>query len=150
MRRGFLLVLVLLVSLLITILALAMLSSRARHHRAAMLFLKDRQARALAASGLEEARAKLSQDPDFPPASCDGQTRFAYREDLGPGTYAVVVDVSRRAPPSSLVEVRSTGAVGEARCTMVGWLDVSPESRRLARSPNPNLMRYVRWRESNP
>lgn len=101
------------------------------------------QARSLAEAGLEDFRAKLERDPQFPPLQDIEQTVFEYEETVPPqGGYQVRSDVSLRKDPWRLVLVRSRGYLGDIRqprllVTLEGEFDVSVKSRSVPANDNP-------------
>lgn len=107
-RRGFLLILSLLLVTIILILGMGLLGSQAPKYGAAVRAADAAQARAMALAGMEDARIKLAKDVQFPPRQDKDrpidpdhlrQDKFAYSETLrgNPDSqnhlgYTVIVD----------------------------------------------------------
>lgn len=151
--RGFLLVLSLLLVTLMLIMGLAFLNRGANQYRSARQAKSAAQARALAWVGLEQTRAKLDKDLNFPPRLGDDQQFMSLEEnvtDLDGSPLGSVIVVLERAyvePPYYLLRVRSTGLALDAqnpaaRCTLVAEFDLSPTVRGTT-IPNPNLYDMV-------
>jgi hypothetical protein len=136
-RRGFLLITILLVSLLLFTMGVAFLGSRSDLYQSSYRATLASQARSLARSGLEDARAKLDHDLMFPPANGLGQTSFTYSEDVTDavtgtylGCYRVSVSSSSMAAPYFVLQIVSTGFAGPrsapvARHTYTNYIDMS-------------------------
>lgn len=77
-RRGFLLVTGLLVVIVMLLIGMGLVGSEASRYRAALRTSESGQARQLALAGLEDARAKLEMDCQFPPPPAAGPSGFAY------------------------------------------------------------------------
>lgn len=119
-RRGFLLVLSLMVTILIAVIALSLLSVRRGSYANSRAVVEAAQARALAVSGLEDLRVKLAKDPFFPTGIGDEQVIFTYTETVRSlassakiGSYQVTMDRSHRDPPQQVLRLESTGMVGD-------------------------------------
>ena len=141
-RRGSTLVMALLLSSLLLVVGTAnLLEHRARYSARAAAALSV-QAEALARAGLEDFRAKLERDPDFPPHDDVTATVFSYTESVdGVGGYQVTCDLSLAAPPWQLLQVTSVGWVGrpdspQAQWALRGEVDLSPVVRGTT-SDNP-------------
>ena len=97
-HRAFLLITVLLLCVILLTMGLAFLGSRNSLYSATLQAGLAAQARALARSGLEDARVKLNKDLKFPVEGGTGQNFYVYTEeafDGGPnpiGSYRVEVD----------------------------------------------------------
>lgn len=106
------------------------------------------QGRALAEAGLEDFRAKLERDSNFPPLEDVEQTVFEYAEEVPPqGGYAVSCDISLRKPPWHLILVHSRGYLGTATrptllVTLEGEFDVSPKVRGSNTLDNPHAYQF--------
>lgn len=125
-RRGFLLVVAMLLCLMLVVMGMGFLGKRGGQYQAALEQARAAQARALAEAGIEDAMLKLNKDLFFPPPGDGEQTQFSYSEELRDvggelvGTYFVTVD-SRRAsspdPPDpsypSVFLVESRGVLGK-------------------------------------
>jgi len=118
-HRGFLLVFALLLSVLISLVALSMLSLRKSSYASSQGAIQAVQARALARSGLSDIWVKISKDPLFPAGVGDRQVRFTFREIVRDndehliGSYTVIVDRSHRLS-HRVLRLESLGVVGEA------------------------------------
>lgn len=119
-RRAFLLIMALLACVIMVILGLGFLSKRSLQYAAAANMETACQALALAQSGLDDARVKLTKDQTFPPQGDQEDGLFTYSEDVfsldgstAVGYYTVTVDHRRvREYPEYLVVVTSEGGVG--------------------------------------
>ncbi|MCA9790306.1 MAG: hypothetical protein KC910_00865 [Candidatus Eremiobacteraeota bacterium] len=144
-RRGFLLILSLLLTVLIAIIALGLLSLRRSGYATSMAGVEAAQARCLAIAGMEDIRVKLAKDPFYPTGVGDEQVVFSYTEavtsldDPGRrlGTYRVTVDRSHR-DPEKVLRIESRGFVGGLRAegamfTIYGELDLSDFSFKVWR-----------------
>lgn len=153
-RRGFLLVSVLLITVLLLIMGLAFLGKRAMQYRRAALAETAAQARALAASGLEDTLAKFSTDLEFPPLSND-QDVMTYTEEVSVGgrdvgSYTVTIDGTHRNPPYSVWVVTSRGEVGRpvvATRILKMEVDLSSKRRDAPTSDNPDYYRVVNFQD---
>ncbi len=137
-RKGFLLVFALLLSVFIAIIGFGMLGARKGNYAASRAAIEAVQAKALARSGVEDIRVKLSKNPFFPTGVGDEQTIFSYTEEVLTidgrlvGQYQVVVDRTFR-DSHRLVRIESTGIVGQSlasssRHTMYAELFTEPGS----------------------
>lgn len=151
-RRAYVLVMVMFVSLVLIVSGVAYLSAQSRNYQAAVSTIQASQARALAESGIEDARSKLEKDPRFPPPAEENQTVFSYGErltDIGGagtvGTFDVSVDVTLSQAPYYLVVVRSEGRLGIGQPSYVirAEIDVCPHDRTDADDPNPDAYRII-------
>ena len=134
-RRGSTLVMALLLSSLLLIVGTAnLLEHRARYSARAAAALSV-QAEAMARAGLEDFRAKLERDPDFPPRDDVQATVFSYTESVdGVGGSQVTCDLSLTSAPWQLLPVTSLGWAGrpdspQAQWTLRGEVDLAPEVR---------------------
>lgn len=153
MRRGFLLITSLLFVIVLLLLGMGFLGSQADRYKAARRAAQSAQARALALAGLEDARAKLENDLNFPPPpSGPDQNEFSYSERLDfpdgtPGSYSVLINSTWQDEPYRVLVVTSTGSVGPpdiplAQYTLRAELDLS-EFVRGTSNPNPSFFRYT-------
>lgn len=134
------LVIVLLLLALFLTLGAALLSVRVGERRALVGSRQAAQARALARSGLEDARLKLGSDQNFPGPLEVGQTRFVYAESWPEGSYEVTLDYTYAAVPYEVLRVVSVGRSGEASARSEAWLQVNE-------SDPDRPWRWVRWTE---
>lgn len=133
--RGALLIFALLLTVLISMIALSLLQLRKASYASSQGAIKAVQARALARSGLGDIWVKIGKDPHFPGGVGDRQQRFSYRENVLQdgeviGSYTVLVDRSHRLSHQILL-IESTGTVGDidqpsARFTIYTELSVKP------------------------
>lgn len=102
------------------------------------------QARALAEAGLEDFRAKLERDPEFPPMQDIEQTVFEYSETVPPqGGYQIRADISLRKAPWFLVLVRSRGVLQSGlMVSLEGEIDVSRFVRGSSTVENPHAYEF--------
>lgn len=158
-NRGFVLALVLLLSVVMTILGMAFIGSRAILYQGSSRTGDLAQAKALAEAGMEDCRVKLDKDPNFPPPGRDGQTQFSYSEDVESlagvpiGYYEVTVDSLHSVGPYSILKIESIGRVGPrnepiAQHTIEAELDVAQQDRTDPLLPNPNTFRFLRYDSS--
>lgn len=116
-RRGFLLVLALFLTVLMTIIGLSLMSIKGSTYSSSVGTVQSVQARALARSGICDIWIKLSKEPYFPPGVGDAQSRFGYREEVTDsdgnpvGSYRVVMDRSKRLS-HGVILIESTGVAG--------------------------------------
>ena len=156
-RRGFMLVSVLLITMILLTLGLTFLGKRAIQYRRAALYEHAARARSLAESGLDEALAKLRRDIEFPPLSKD-QSSFSYVEEIEVGgerlgSYRVTMDGSRRFVPYSVWVITSQGESGpDARNpaairTLRCEVDVYPNKRTQRSVPNPYFYDVINFED---
>lgn len=155
--RGFLLVSVLLITMILLSLGLTFLSKRSIQYRRAAFAEQAAMARALAESGMEDALTKFQRDLEFPPLSKD-QNSFSYSEEVTvggtySGAYRVTLDGSRRFPPYSIWTINVQGESGPnpmrpvAARTLRAEFDVSRHARNdpgpfALNDPATNLFYY--------
>lgn len=157
-RRGLLIPCLFLIVLLL-VLCMAQLSRQPYQYRAANEAAASIQARMLAECGMEDFRVKWTHDYDFPPEYPEGATLFTYMEPVTDwqtgnslGVYRITVDATYTVMPYEFLRVTSEGVVGTADAprtlfVITGTFDIKPENRTGA-GPNPNLGRWIEWRES--
>lgn len=149
--RAFMLILVLFLLLILLTMGLAFLGTRVAQYRASVLSVEEAQARAVARAGMEDARAKLEMDLDFPPRGAEDQLVFTYSEDVTDvsgtlvGSYTVTIDVRWRREPYQVLRITSEGQVGPrdepfARSVLRAHLDL------LDTDPTTHF-RYLRWED---
>lgn len=160
-RRGFALIMVLLLIILLVTIGMAFMGKRSPQYDAAYQAALQVQARALAEAGLEDAHQKLMKDLFFPPLGDRNQTVFSYSEEVTEvgtgdvvGYYFVTVDFSwSQLTPTPLesyppvITVRSQGVLGTdvtnpaatSRMKMEVWIDTD----QVPKSP----MRVTDWVE---
>lgn len=126
--RGILLITALMICIILLLVGMGLLGSQASRYEAAIQSTYISQARQLALAGLEDARAKLELDIDFPPRQGPGQFIFSYSETLVDdptpsktklGTYSVAVDmtyatdlINPATTTGKYIIVTSVGTVG--------------------------------------
>lgn len=118
-RRGFLLIVSLLLLTILLVLGMGLMNSQTSRYRDLAALSLAVQAHELALSGFEDARSKLELNSNFPPNPAEDQPQFNYAEDVSNaingkmvGSYEVKLDFARDIPPFFLVKVTSTGTVG--------------------------------------
>ena len=116
-RRGFLLLVALLVLISLLLLGMGLMSAQTARYRGVNRSQEAAQAFQLAQAGLEDVRLKLEVDTNFPPNPGDDQPLFNFAEDVQIGTttigsYEVVLDRSHEVPAYQLLHVTSIGTVG--------------------------------------
>ncbi len=116
-RRGFLLMVSLLILIFLLVLGMGLMSAQAARYRGLNRAQEAAQAFQLAQAGLEDIRFKLEVDPGFPPNPGDDQPLFNFAEDVSVGgvsvgSYEVLLDRDYESPPYRLIRITSTGTVG--------------------------------------
>ena len=140
-KGGFLLVFSLLLTVIISLIALSLLQLRKASYASSQNAILAVQARALARGGIGDAWTKLGKDPFFPGGIGDEQKRFSYREnvtnDTGEvvGSFTVVVDRTHRFS-HQIVKIESQGVAGDlgersATFTIYTELSVDPDDFRF-------------------
>lgn len=160
-KRGFLLILVLLIAGLVLVLGLGFLSSNSPRYNASVYARTQAQARALADAGMEDARVKLQKDPTFPPRVDASQTVFSYRQPVTDfagkvvGSYVVTLDWTYMVGPYNFLLVSSQGLVGEdpakptGNCVIHAQFDFRPVDRTTPHARDANYGRIVNfWQDS--
>ncbi len=148
MKRGFTIILCLLLSLLLLVIVLGMLGARGPMQEAAAGARQHTQARALAEAGMEDVRVKLGKDLKFPPVPTPDQPVFSYAEtvydidDSVVGSFQVKIDQSLDQAPYFVLQVTSTGLLGSghspvAQVRLARRLDSSPFLRADPTQINP-------------
>ncbi|MBX3167536.1 MAG: hypothetical protein KF760_08985 [Candidatus Eremiobacteraeota bacterium] len=138
---------------LVLVLGLAFLTRRSADYQIASLQLHRAQARALSLAGLEDARAKLDHDLNFPPPLELTQKTFHYAElvyDLDEvgilGSYEVTVDQTYNTDPYRIITVESNGMSGfpsRASYRVQAEIDASPRVRG-GTADNPDYWKVIR------
>ena len=139
-RGGFLLVFALLLTVIISLIALSLLQLRKAGYASSQSAVMAVQARAMARSGLGDVWTKISKDPFFPGGIGDEQNTFSYREKVvrdgeTVGSFSVVVDRSYRFT-HQILRIESQGVAGElteqsATFTIYAELSVDPDDFRF-------------------
>ncbi len=117
-KRGFLLIFALLLTILITLIALGLLGLREGSYASSRAAINSIQARSLARSGMGDIWVKLSKDPFYPGGVGDDQTLFSFREDVTDqannpvGSYQVILDRSHRLT-NNVLRIECTGIAGQ-------------------------------------
>lgn len=148
MRKGFTIILCLLLSLLLLVIVLGMLGTRGPMQEVAAGTRQHAQARALAEAGMEDVRVKLGKDLKFPPVPTPDQPFFSYAEsvydvdDTVVGAFQVKIDQSLDQAPYYVLRVTSSGLVGPverplAHVTLLRRLDSCPFLRTDPTQINP-------------
>ena len=146
-RRASALLAVLFISVLIFVAGVGLIFQFRSDYQQRFQASRWAQARALAEAGLEDFRAKLERDQNFPPLQDVEQTVFEYSEAVAPqGGYSVRSDVSLRNPPWQLILVTSRGYLGTAvqpslLVTIEGEFDVAPKVRGSS-ADNPHSYQF--------
>ena len=118
-KRGFLLVFSLLLVVLISLIALGLLSLRKAGYASSRGAITALQARSLARSGMADIWTKVGKDPFFPAGVGDRQLRFSFREEVRDGAgnlvgyYTVTVDRTYRLS-HKVLRIESLGVAGAA------------------------------------
>lgn len=116
-RRGFLLMVSLLVLIFLLLLGMGLMSAQSARYRGVNRSQEAAQAFQLAQAGMDDIRFKLEVDPGFPPNPGDDQPLFNFAEDVKigadeVGSYEVQLDRSHEKPPYQLISVTCIGTVG--------------------------------------
>lgn len=144
-RRAVALLVVLLLSAILFVLALALGYRQVEQRRQSNQAVDGQRAYQLALSGLEAARIRLDKDPDYPPNGMD-QDRFSATEMIyGPdqttveGTFILEIDSRWRQAPYRRLIVTSTGC----------WPNsTQPQTRRQIRAEwNLQTSTFTSWRD---
>jgi hypothetical protein len=118
-RRGFLLVFSLLLVVLISLIAMGLLSLRKAGYASSKGAITSLQARSLARSGMADIWMKVGKDPFFPAGVGDRQVRFSFREEVRDsagatvGFYTVIVDRTYRLS-HKVLRIESLGVSGDS------------------------------------
>ncbi len=151
MKRGSILVAVLLLLSLLLVIGMALLAKEAFHFGAARRTADSEAAFELALAGLEDMRVKALKDLRFPPARDEAQVTFAYTEEVElvgggdpVGHYQVTVDRRYEIPPYEVWRIEVVGILGEAvnpraRRTITATFDVALDRG----GPNPNYFQII-------
>ena len=161
-KRGMVLVVVLLLSIVMAIMGMAFIGSRALLYQESSRIGEQALAKAFAESGLEDARVKLDKDPDFPPPGREEQNSFSYSEDMSDlsgnflGYYEVTIDTTYAVEPYSILRITSVGRVGprdkpRGQHVLRAELDIAQTDRSDPNLLNPRNFVFSRWSSSqNP
>ncbi len=144
-QRGFLLVFALLLTVIISLIALSLLQLRKASYASSQNAVRAVQARALARSGIGDVWTKIGKDPFFPGGIGDEQKRFSYRENIEyegelVGSFTVVVDRTYRFS-HQILKIESQGVAGELSeqsSTFTIYAELSID---------PNDFRFKTWQE---
>ncbi|MCA9796527.1 MAG: hypothetical protein KC910_32185 [Candidatus Eremiobacteraeota bacterium] len=157
MRRGFVLVLCLLLVAIIAVMAMAVTGKRALQYRGAERQQAGAAALQLAMAGLADVRAKLDRDIFFPPVSDTQQLEFCYTEQVMDldgvtpwGSFEVTLERSHEDKPYYLYRIISVGVYGPserplARRAVLAEIDIAPDLVGGKRGDDKNPATY-----SNP
>ena len=136
-RRGFALMLALLISTLLLVLGIGFMTKQSYRYRLARLSADAIAAKSLAMAGIENSRVKMQHDLLYPPPDDRYHDEYSFSEpvyDLNSsrqvGTYEVTVDRRWMELPYEIVIITSVGhpADSNARYSIRAELDVG-ESR---------------------
>ena len=157
-KRGFALVVSLLLLLVVFVLGIGFLGKRIALYKEALSSRSAGQARMAALAGMEDVRVKLEKDVSFPPLGSADQEVFSYSENLldvsgnTVGGYKVTVDKRLQRFPYAVVRLTSVGWSGSsasptAQRRIYAELDVSSLERGTS-NPNPNFFHLINWLDS--
>ena len=157
-NKGSALVAVMLVLALLLIMGLAFLSQKGGQYEAAVMARASAQARELARAGLADFEVKFAKDRTFPPPRPQTMEQYSYSENLTDmddnpfGGYNVTVNYDLYRSPYWLLRVNSEGFAGErtdpdARFFIYTEIDMAPEARGAAGTPNPSYRQRIIYRE---
>ena len=144
------LAIVLVLSVVLLVMGMGYLGSVSTLYSGTFQSLAQAQARALSTAGLEDARAKLEKDPNFPPRSAQAQV-FSYCEEFSDvsgnllGNYQVSIDPTYRNPPFQILLITSVGQCGtRQRPTAQNTIRATLQLNKT----NPaTYFRYLRWED---
>lgn len=160
MRKGSILVAILMLSLILFILGMSFCAIKGLQYRKSSLRLNSSLAGAIARAGMEDARIKFEKDQDFPPPGDDDQKVFAYTEyfydndgKMLLGCYSITVDSTMAEPPYQIIRITSIGFAGppgepSAKKKIEVELDIAPKLRNSPTTNNPNYFKFINWTES--
>ncbi len=149
-RRGVILIVVLLLLVILLVLGMGFLTQQRHLHGAARRSHSAVLARALAEAGLEDARAKLEKDLDFPPSADPSQKVFSYSEQMTKldgssfGRYTVTIDHTK-VEQNGVIVLTSVGSLGgddPTQRVLYAELDVSGDP-----SSNARFFRFVHFED---
>lgn len=162
-RRGFLLVLCLLMASLVFVMGIGFLGNGSSRYNAATQARTSTQAHHLAMAGIEDARVKIQKDPQFPPSveadTSNQQVVYTYNEVVTDfsgttlGSYLVTIDQTYQGDPHWILRVTSRGKVGPLPNQPAGEsvihadFDIHPITPGTAHPRDANFVRIVNWWE---
>lgn len=158
-RRGSSLVLSLLLIGLLMMMGLAFLGQHGAGRQSSTRFAQSLQAKQLARAGLEEVRARLATDLNYPPQPQAWSLPYTSTEDVLDndgitllGYHTVTVDASLMAAPYGVLRVTSVGTVGDHQValavhTLYAEIDVYPRNRSNPAQVNPMLYRILSYQD---
>lgn len=133
-RRGFALILALLISTLLLVLGIGFMTKQSYRYRMARLSADAIAAKSLAMAGIENSRVKMQHDLLYPPPDDRYHDEYSFREsvyDLNStsrevGNYEVTVDRRWMEPPYEVIIITSVGhpADSNARYSIRAEMDV--------------------------
>jgi len=153
LKRGYLIMSLLLISLMLVI-CLGLLLRQPLGLAQANLIQEGLQARFLAESGQEHLRVQLMND--WTSWKNHETAPLSYLERVPPsGHYRVTLDRRWEAPPYSLLRVESEGLLGDPDNPRIRYLiesviDVQPTDRGGSANPNPDFFQFIEWNERTP
>jgi len=149
-RRGFLLAVVLVLSVVLLVMGMGYLGSVSTQYASTYQSLAAAQARALCMAGLEDARIKLEKDPEFPPTGSQGQS-FSYTEEVTDlsgkllGNYQIFIDSTYRNAPFKVLLIRCQGQCGPR--TKPTAQNTIRATLQLSKANPATYFRYLRWED---
>lgn len=134
-KRGFALVLALLISSLLLVLGMGFMQKQSYRYRLARLSADAIAAKSLAMAGIENSRVKMQHDLLYPPPDDRYHDEYSFREPVydfsSPpkevGSYEVTVDRRWMDPPYEVIIITSVGLPSDtnARYSIRAELDVN-------------------------
>ena len=153
MRRGYVVISLLLLSLLLVI-CLGLLLRQPMGYAQATARQDGLQARWLAEAGVDHVRVQFMNDGV---AWRNHETApVSYLEQVeAVGHFRVTLDRRWEGPPYSLLRIESEGMVGSpsqprARYVVEAVLDLLPVQRNGSGNPNPDYFQWIEWNERLP
>lgn len=148
-RKGFALVLALLISTLLLVLGMAFMTKQSYRYRLARLAADAMVAKSLAMSGYENSRAKMQHDMLYPPPDQRYHDEYSYRESVNDlnsvneiGHFEVTIDRRWMDPPYEIIVIISEGHPknSAAHYRIRAELDVRPGA---------DFFQIARWEENS-
>ena len=154
-RRGFALVLALLISTLLLVLGIGFMTKQSYRYRLARLSADAIVAKSLAMAGFENSRVKMQHDLLYPPPDDRYHDEYSFREpvlELGTtqevGSYEITVDRRWMDPPYEVIVITSVGHPKDsnARYSIRAELDVNESHFNTGTN---TFFRVLRWEENS-
>lgn len=149
MKRGFSIILALLLTALLLILGVAFLSKQSHRYRLARLAADSVTAKGLALAGIETSRVKLQHDLLFPPPDYRYHDEYSYEEpvhEIGTsqevGSYEVTIDRRWMEKPYEIIILTSVGHPRNSHASYRIRVELDVGEGR------PTYYEFIRWEEN--